>query len=285
MPKSEKASQILEEARTFVARRGRDIDRARFAYHFGDGSLDELLDALGRYQNDDGGFGRDLEPDIRGQASNPFATELALTVCLWAGAPSDHPLLERTLEYLERTQSEDGDWRFSYEARAGQMAPWFAAWEFPNPNPGCTTAGLLRSLGLGSQRLHARSRQLFDRLANPKDLIAGGFYGARPYAMYFLPESSEPHPEGDFYRYGVAWWLIRSDVEGTIDDSGHFFEYLRTPDSSLARMIPEPILERRLDLLESERADDGGWPVAYGDAWRPWQTVQNLLVLRAFGRI
>lgn len=285
MAKSENASQILDGATEFIEQAGRDIDRARLACHFGNVSLDDLLAVLGRYQNHDGGFGKSLEPDIRGEASNPFATELALASCVWADVPNDHPLLQRTVDYIERTQTEDGDWGFSDAAREGEMAPWFAAWEFPNLNPGCTTAGLLRSLEVGSERLHARSRHLFDRLANPSDLIAGGFYGARSYAMYFLPESSEPHPERDFYRNGVAWWMIRADVEGTIDDSGHFFEYLRSPGSSISRLIPTPILERRLDMLEAERATDGGWTVPYGDFWRPWQTVQNLLILRAFGRI
>lgn len=285
MTESAEGSRVLEEAGAFVVQNGRDIDQARFAYHFANGTLDDLLEVLGRYQNTDGGFGRDLEPDIRGDASNPFATELALATCIWAGVPSNHPLLQRTVDYLERTQTNEGDWVFSPEAWAGEMAPWFAAWEFPNLNPGCTTAGLLRSLGLGSEELHARSRRLFDELANPTDLIGGGFYGARPYAMYFLPEESERHPERDFYRYGVAWWLIRADAEGTVDDSGHFFEYLRTPESSISRLIPGAIIERRLDMLLAERAADGGWTVPYGDFWRPWQTVQNLLILRAFGRI
>lgn len=276
----------LDKAAGFLERHGREVERVRFRYHFADGSLDDLLSALAEYQNPDGGFGHGLEPDLKARESNPFATELALTICLWADVPRDHPLLARTVDYLERTQTEEGDWRFSEAVYGDEMAPWFREWQFPNLNPGCTTAGLLKALDLGSERLHARAAALLERLAKPEDLISGGFYGARPYAMYFLPRSKEwDHPARGFYLGGVLWWLIRSHVEGTIEDGNHFFEYIRTPETALGRGMPPPILEAKLDLLESEQAEDGGWPVPYGAHWRSWATMQNLLTLQAFGRI
>lgn len=273
----------IEQARVFFQSNGRDIDRARFEHHFGNLSLDGMLDVLARYQNPDGGFGHGLEPDIAAPDSNPFATELALAICLWADVPRDRPLLRRAVDYLEQTQDDDGGWRFTGSIYQHELAPWFQGWQWPNLNPSCTLAGLLRELGLGSEQLHAKVERLFDRRARVEDLTGDGFYEVRPYAYYFLPVW--PHPRRDLYASGVLWWLIRQHATGKILDAGHFFEYVRTPSSDIGRRLPEHIIAARLDALAAEQAADGGWPSPYAAHWRGSITVQSLLVLRAFGRV
>jgi hypothetical protein len=273
----------VARAGQFFQHSGRELDRARFAYHFENGSREQLLEALGRYQNADGGFGHALEVDIKAPDSNPFATVLALTICRQADAPRDHLLLRDTVAYLERTQDEDGGWRLSPAIYQHELAPWFQAWQWPSFSPAGALAGLLRELGLGSEQLHTRVAGLFERLAKPEDLAGDEFYNVWPYAGYFLAEQS--HPQQEIYRDGVLWWLIRQHVAGTIEDSGHFFEYVLTPQTYTGRLLPTHILHTRLDMLAAEQADDGGWPTPYNTDWRGLVTVQNLLVLRAFGRI
>ena len=268
-------------AGAFFAHNGRDIDQARFAYHFGTLSQAEMLSVLERYQNNDGGF-HGLEVDIKAPESNPFATELALLICLQAGVPGGHPLLQRVVAYLEKTQDEDGGWRFSPAIYEHDLAPWFQGWQWPNLNPSCTLAGLLKELGLGSERLHAGVERLFAQRANVKDVAASEFYDVRPYVYYFLPEWQ--HPQRDLYRAGILWWLIRQQVEGTIQDAPHFFEYVRSPQTYTGSHLPTYILAEQLDRLEAEQAEDGGWPTPYDQGWRGWVTIQSLLVLQQFGR-
>ena len=67
----------FRRAKTFVMEQGRDLDRALLAFHFEDGTADDVLTALAAYQNDDGGFGHGLEPDLRTQASSAIATTVA----------------------------------------------------------------------------------------------------------------------------------------------------------------------------------------------------------------
>lgn len=274
---------VIARAQQFFQDNGRDIDRARFAYHFGDGSQDDLLKALGRYQNLDGGFGHGLEPDIQAPDSNPFATQLALQVCLQADVPREHPLLQSAVAYLERTQDEEGCWRFSEGIYTHELAPWFQGWEWPNLNPSCPLVGLLRELGLGSETLHARVERLFERLARVEDLAGDDFYAVLPYAGYLMPEWT--HPRRELYLSGVLWWLIRQHLADKLADSDHFFTYVRGPSSYVGRHLPENMLAERLDRLEAEQAEDGGWPSPYNAQWRGWTTVQNLLALRAFGRV
>lgn len=272
----------LAKAQQFFQQAGRDIDRAQWAYHFGNQPLDHLLGVLARYQNPDGGF-HGLEVDIKAPDSNPFATELALLICLQANTPREHPLLQKAVAYLEQTQEENGNWRFAPGVYDHELAPWFQGWEWPNLNPACTLTGLLKELGLGSERLHVRVERLFAQLARVEDLTSDEFYSVRPYASYFLPEWN--HPQRELYLAGVLWWLIRQHLGSAELDGNHFFAYVRHPQTYISRNLPEPILSERLHRLQAEQEEDGGWPTPYNVDWRGWTTIQNLLVLRAFGRI
>lgn len=273
----------IEAARQFLSGEGRDIDQARFAYHFGDGAQEDLVQVLTRYQNPDGGFGHGLEVDISAPASNPFATEIALGMCLVARVPADHPVVAGIVAWLEETQDEEGCWRFAPGVYQHRLAPWYQHWTWPTLNPSCPLAGLLRSYGLGSTRLHQRVAALFDRLAKPDDLLGDEYYAVRPYAFYFLPESDLPQRE--LYLGGVAWWLIRQQAEGRQADAAHFFEYVQGPATSVGRLLPHMLVDAQLQALAAEQADDGGWPSPYDPRWRAPTTVQNLLTLLAFGRL
>lgn len=275
--------EAIDRARAFLAAEGRAVDQARLAVHFDGQPVEALLQALGAHQNPDGGFGQRLEPDIAAPDSNPFATELALEYCVLAGAPRDHALLRRTVEYLEATQDEDGGWRFSPAVYAHELAPWFQGWEWPNLNPACTTAGLLRDLGLGSQRLHERVERLFSARQRVADLAGDDFYAARPYAYYFLPDWE--HPRRELYRGGLLWWLIRGHLSGTLADAGHFFAYVRSPHTFTGRHLPADIIAAQLERMLAEQEPDGGWPSPYAPHWRAPITIGNLITLRAFGRI
>lgn len=272
---------ITEKAGAFLREHGRPIDQAIFAYHFANGSRDDLLAALGTYQHLDGGFGHALEPDITAPESNPFATEIALQICIDAKVSPDEPLLRRAVEYLEMTQDEEGNWRFTSGIYEHEIAPWFAGWEWPNLNPSCTIASLLRELSMGSEQLHARVASLFERLAKPEEVAEGEIYTVRPYAYYFLTPIE--HPQREFYLSGVLWWLIRQDVKG--DEEAFTFAYIRSPETFIGRNLPSDIVTRQLDHLVASQSDDGGWPTPYAEHWRGYTTAQNLLTLRAFGRL
>lgn len=55
----------LSRAADFLAAKGRNVDRALFEHHFGQVSLGGFLEVLASYQNAGGGFGRELEVDIK----------------------------------------------------------------------------------------------------------------------------------------------------------------------------------------------------------------------------
>ena len=80
------ARERYRQARRFVEEVARPLDRALLAYHRGEAERDEVVDALAAYQNEDGGFGHGIEPDIRLGASSPMATSVGLEYAVAVGA-------------------------------------------------------------------------------------------------------------------------------------------------------------------------------------------------------
>jgi hypothetical protein len=70
----------FEKAANFIWQNGRLLERRVFDYAFQNGSKDHILTALKAYQNDDGGFGNALEPDLRAPNSQPLFIEFALRI-------------------------------------------------------------------------------------------------------------------------------------------------------------------------------------------------------------
>ena len=272
----------VQRAREFLMRQGSALEQALFNYRFGAAGVDGVLEALSRCQNPDGGFTH-LELDIAAPQSNPFAVEWALVAFNWIDAPREHPLVRRAVEYLERTQDEDGGWRLAPEIYRHALAPWFKDWQWPSLTPACAIAGLLKRLGLGSDRLHRRVQGLFERLANPADLVGAEFFSARPYACYLAVDWQIP--QAGLYRSGVLWWMLRGALAGPQIDAAHFMELAGAPGSAISQMLPPDLLSAQLDRLLAEQDADGGWPTPYPEHWRPWVTITNLYALRSYGRV
>ena len=75
----------LKNYEKFLYNRGRDIEIAKYNYHFNNGDRKDVAYALEIYQNRDGGFGHGLEPDSLNPYSSPLQTSEALKVLKHVG--------------------------------------------------------------------------------------------------------------------------------------------------------------------------------------------------------
>src|SRR5690349_9105585 len=82
-----------------MVRHARLVERLLFAHRFRGGPAEAVVHALRAYQNDDGGFGHALEPDLRGPQSEPIHVNAALRI-LHAGGTAPPELIARTCSYL-----------------------------------------------------------------------------------------------------------------------------------------------------------------------------------------
>lgn len=59
------SKKAFDKASNFISTRGRPLEKAQFEFHFNNGSVEDVLLELGKFQNPDGGFGHAVEPDVR----------------------------------------------------------------------------------------------------------------------------------------------------------------------------------------------------------------------------
>ncbi len=261
----------------FLMEEGRPIELAWVRERCAGGTRQEVLNALAPYQNPDGGFGRTLEPDIKAPVSNAFATRLALIVLLSVDAPAELEIVQRLAEWLEQTQSAEGDWPFSPEVYEGELAPWFAEWSFPSLNPALCLGGLATRLGIGSERLHARVRALAEEKSSMAEIAEGQFYSLLPYLEYY---PWVDHPARDEFLDALATSIAAATERDGYDDAFHFFEHVNSGGPLIVARLPASLIAAQLARLREEQAEDGGWPTQYDPAWRSWTTAVAEVTLR-----
>ena len=107
----------LEELKKYekiLCNRGRDIEIARFNYHFNNGDRSDVSNALSIYQNRDGGFGHGLEPDALNPYSSPLQTAEALKILKHVGYNDSNLdeiseyIVNRALHYIYYYSLKDG---------------------------------------------------------------------------------------------------------------------------------------------------------------------------------
>jgi len=98
-----------------------------FQHRFGRASVDSVVAELAKYQNDDGGCGRALEPDLRTLSSSALATGIGLRTLEELHCPADHPVVSDAVGYLLSTFDDEAMvWRVApRDANHFPHAPWW----------------------------------------------------------------------------------------------------------------------------------------------------------------
>lgn len=291
-------SAAVDRAERFVLLSGRLIDRHRFAHLFRGASAEPVLAALRPYQNADGGFGNALEPDLRGNGSQPQPVEVALRLLDEVDAFGD-PMVTRALDWLVTVTTAEGGVPFVLPSvRDTPRAPWWDTDDDPpaSVNPTGAIAGLLHKRGVDHPWL-APATELCWRRLDAMDQVGG--YDARC-ALLFLDHVPEAaRADAALRRLGA---LMSEQGVVALDPSaaggegaGEAFSPLGlAPDpGGRARALFDPaVVDAHLDALVDGQDEDGGWHVTWpswspatGPEWRAWATVANVALLRAHGRL
>ena len=285
------------ESRRAVAR---PVDRARVRIRFGDGDATDLRAALGAYQNDDGGYGRALEPDLRLPDSSSTATTVAFQHLRAAGADDTWPEVRRGVEYLLATwdPSVPGWHPTPPEVDDHPHAPW---WTYRGPptefaaNPGAEAyAVLLRHAAL------APGAALTEIGAAVKGALARCGDEVEPHEMlcWMRLAAEAPEPLADrivaALRRALPSVLTVDPAQWDAYAPGPLW-FAATPESPLFDDVADHVAAH-LDHLIARRAPDGRWLPAWTwgadpawprarDEWASALTVDALTSLASYGRI
>ena len=291
-------------AARFLREQARPLEAALFRHGFADGPAEAAVEALGRYQNADGGYGKALDPDLRTPSSSALATARALLQLGGLGVDAEHPQPRAACAYLERTRDpERWVWRIVPEDASSHPHPsWWG------------DAGLEERFG--------------GYLVNPRaEVVAGLLHFEEAPEEGWLGELVEDAVravetrELDMHELLAALALLeapglavgfRARVRAACEqaaerlvatDPGTWGSYVLQPvevaprpDGPLHHLFADSITAN-LDVLIERQGDDGAWappwswdayPEAWAEARREWQgvlTLKTLETLRAYERI
>jgi hypothetical protein len=295
----------FDKAVAFISANARPLEQAQCDYHFGSGSIANVLTELKKFQNDDGGFGHGIEPDIRMPNSSPLATTLAFQVLREVRIPAEAPIVRAGIEYFERTYDQGiGGWDpTGPEVESYPRAPW---WDYApvdgaltptkQSNPGAEICGYLSMF---------RAGELSPSLDSAVTNVLGVFEE--------LPDDFELHALMCFMRMAEMMpgsvadrlmpklsrgaHLVTGDKpEDWKNYGGRPLWFAQTPQSLLSPELQHAV-SIQLDYEIDTQGDDGGWsPVwSYGDReaemasaiseWAGWLTLRNLIAFNEWGRL
>lgn len=295
----------FDKAAEFIAAKARPIDRALFEYHFGSGSLSDVIAELAKYQNDDGGFGHGAEPDVRMPFSSAIGSTIAFQLLRNLAVQGDESIVRDGIAYFERTYDRSiGGWEvvdsqsdgyphavwWNYKPFKGQLEPLMRA------NPGPEIIGYLHlySDHADADFVRGVTNQILDTFDElPDDMEF--------HAMMCFIRLAEMAGESVSERLLPKLHRgVHMVTTGNSDDwqayGGRPLWFAPKPDSLMANELRDSI-QAQLDYEIDDQTDDGSWLPnwswqQYEDVWEvvkvEWAghlTLRNLVTLRAWGRV
>lgn len=279
-------------------RNARLLDRLRFSYWFEGGSKENVLQALRGYQNEDGGFGHALEPDIRCPQSQPVPTEHALIIIDELQA-YDTEMMEGILSYLKSITLPEGGLPLAFRSlMAFPHAPWWITEHdhVPNMNPTGHIMGLLMKHPswdewLQEEWVQRNLRFVWSALEKPEPQE----YHEGVQWVSFLEHAPQSDKSAHAIRKLDAWLSKEGVIERDPHANGYVqkvLDWIAAPDSYASKFVTQAELDQHLEALIGQQSKDGGWPISFPAAsplgeweWRGSLTVDRLRTLRAFGKI
>jgi hypothetical protein len=281
-------------ARQFLAKNARLLERYRFSFLFEGGPKEPVLAALDAYQNEDGGYGHALEPDLRGPESQPIPVWTALGL-LDEVHGLEGTRREQILGYLEEIEIKGGGVPFVLpSANDSPHAPWWyskAKRPPPSINPTAGLSALLHKNRVTSPWLVRADRWCWNHIERMREV--------NPYEMRvtlaFLDQIPDRARAAKEFARLRPMILAGGAVELDVDSVSEVFrplDYAAEPGRLSRDLFSEEEIERQLDGLERAQQPDGGWNVNFPIwtpitqfEWRGVQTVEMLKVLKVNGRL
>lgn len=292
-----------EQAKQFFSTEARELEQALFRYEFEEGNEQQVLAVLVSYQNDDGGFGSGLEPDLRCQHSSALATTVALQILSQLTSSDKEAMIERCLQYFVNSYIQEiNGWEIiPVEADQAPRAIWWNyspktdTWGNPNAE---IIAYLYQYSHLLSEQWQAKTLTLLED------------------AIQYLQSACTCNEMHELFCYIRLYEVLDSEQQQNISrEMNRFLEncvvkpyeqrngycavplqVVTSPASSFYTKY-EDVISEDLERLIAEQNEQGAWEPnwswgRYEEQWeaakKEWAgyiTLNNLRILKAFGCI
>lgn len=299
----------FEKAKNFIYRNARPVDLARWKFHFENGSVDDVVNAISFYQNDDGGFAYAIEPDNWNINSTPISTWAATTILREIGfTDSSHPIIKSILKYLDSGKDfSDGKW---YNVVASNNDYPHAVWwgcdkeGKPDDNPTVSLSGFALKFADKESSLYNRAANIAER--SVKKFVKAPCSESHTLRCYAeLLSYCEEIENFDSFDIEMFKQILSEQINRTIcnEPEKWFTEYVCKPsyfyefNNTIHDAISRDILEKEAVEIVKNQSPDGSFPVTWmwhneykefeiaANWWKSDIIIKNMIILRDFGKI
>lgn len=248
-------------------------------YATGDCSRGEVIEALAVNQRDDGGWTR-TDKDFQGDLSIITAAFVALQWLSWIG-DRDSSVMLNTLDFLRRTQRDDGSWD-EPDAIVDFNPPF---WMLPGRygNQVWLTAALcckLMESGLQHEVDFAKAVNFVRRGWNGKRFPDYNHTHWMALPLFHIHGSGNGTDE---QIVSGCRRILYDTVEQGKGDPGDVISIAHA--SHLAGDVAEDLFELSLASVTGNQQEDGGWITGHGEEHRASFTVEALFLFRKIGLV
>jgi len=306
----ELSREAFARARQFLMTQSRPLERELFRHRFEGATMEGVLDELARFQNEDGGFGRALEPDSRTPSSSALATGIGLRMLRELECIADHPMVRKAVAFVITTYDEEVQgWRaVSPDTNSFPHAPWWHDEDGSLAQLFDRFRIIPRALIVGS--LHHFSRHVLPgwldemteetvRYIEMVELLGEGGGSDLQYAISLAEAKNLPQ----HYAKRLEARIREAIPTVVVRDPTQWDSYCITPlrivssPQSLGANLIHDELQRHLDYQITRQTPEGSWrPTwSWGETypevwakveleWRGHLTLEALTQLHAFAR-
>jgi hypothetical protein len=286
-------NKILASATNFIWENARLLERAIFAYHFLNGSPNHILAVLYTYQNDDGGFGNALEPDLRSPESQPLFIEFAFRT-LYECHLRAPEMANRACEFLSSHASLENGVPLAFPSFRPYPHPPHMddpLVEQPSVERLAGLVGLLRWQGIRHPWLQQAVDVCLNFISNSSFTDTHTILNAFCLEEALASDRPVGHLFGRLSEDLFKSTFFRLDVPVTSYGLTPL-TFAPTPNSYCRSIFTAAQIEAHLADLENQQQQDGGWPIQWEppkgssrQEWRAQRTVASLVTLYAYGRL
>lgn len=292
-----------DKVEQYLEKNARSIDLALYNFHFRRGDALAVLDEVSKYQNEDGGFGKAIEPDLRLPQSTALATWMGFQFIKEVDVDLEHQVIGRALKYLVNTyDKERNGWSIVIpEVDSYSHAPWWnyqaAMRHFSWGNPSAEIFGLLMFYKVeGVDGLIGSLKE--EALKQIKVVNSKNFHEVFNFkALYELADEAFKKD----LKESVAGLVEQAANTNPDEWSGYVatpLKFITSPNDPFIELFNESLIQKNLDFIIDKCVNDDHWepnwdwsgkyPEDWERAkveWSGFLTVRNMMTLKNFGKI
>ena len=301
------SNSTYKKLANYIKNEGRELEKYFFEYYFENGSKEDIIEVLKKYQNEDGGFGNSLEPDFRLPDSSPMATSIGLRYIYQInGHKRAEKMVKSAIDYLEKEYNEKRKGWYKKKKKVNDYphTPW---WHYD----------LEKGMTVIDQNWGNPSAEIIAYLYKYQDVVKElDINYLLDYTIYYLDRKEKFNSENEVYCYLKLYNILPKNYQKKVEKNlaRAIKQVLETNKQKWFNYVPQPLdfvtspessrfgikkslIKDNLDfwvaLIEKNGVIDPPWGKSFyegelSSAYEKWKgilTLKTLKILDNYNRI